>query len=126
LYLIKLNFLVDIASAITAYLPNVLAAVLILGIALILGNIAEKIITNFLHGPVIRVLGMFAKYAILTIAGFMALTQLGIATSIVASAFILILGGAALAFGLAFGLGGKEFAIKYWNKVDQAIEETKR
>ena len=59
------------------------------------------------------------------LAVFMALTQLGIATSIVSSAFILILGGLALAFGLAFGLGGKEFARKNLEKFDQTIEETK-
>ncbi|MBP1914252.1 mechanosensitive ion channel [Lederbergia galactosidilytica] len=125
LYLIKLDFLVDIAAAITAYLPNVLAAVLILGIALILANIVEKILINLLHGPAIKILAGFAKYAIITLAVFMALTQLGIATSIVASAFILILGALALAFGLAFGLGGKEFASKYLRKFDQTIEETK-
>ncbi|HLR53941.1 MAG TPA: mechanosensitive ion channel [Pseudogracilibacillus sp.] len=124
LNLIKLDFLVDIASSVTAYLPNVLAAVLIIGIALILGNIVEKVVTNILSGPAVRLLAAFAKYAILVLAGFMALTQLGIATSIVASAFTLILGGLALAFGLAFGLGGKEFAQKYLKKADEAIEQT--
>lgn len=125
LYLIKLDFLVGIASAITAYLPSVLAAVLILGIALILANIVEKVLINILHGPAIRILAGFAKYTIMVLAAFMALTQLGIATSIVASAFTLILGALALAFGLAFGLGGKEFAQKYLKKFDQTIEETK-
>src|SRR5699024_1796805 len=91
--LITLHFLVDIASGVTSYLPNVLAAVLIVGIALILGNIVEKVVTNILSGPAVRILAAFAKYAILVLAGFMALTQLGIATSIVASAFTLILGG---------------------------------
>lgn len=125
LYLIKLDFLVNIASGITAYLPNVLAAVLILGVALILANIVEKVLINILHGPAIRLLAGFAKYTIMVLAAFMALTQLGIATSIVASAFTLILGALALAFGLAFGLGGKEFAQKYLKKFDQTIEETK-
>src|SRR5699024_3964707 len=125
LYLIKLDFLVDIASVITAYLPNVLAAVLILGVALIIANIVEKVLVNLLSGPAIKILAGFAKYAILALAVFMALTQLGIAVSIVTSAFTLILGGLALAFGLAFGLGGKEFAGKYLRKFDETIEETK-
>jgi hypothetical protein len=67
---------------------------------------------------------MFAKYAILTLAIFMALSQLGIAKSIVNAAFILILGGLALAFGIAFGLGGKEFASKYLEKFDKTLNET--
>ena len=58
------------------------------------------------------------------LAGFMALTQLGIASAIVNAAFILILGGLALAFGLAFGLGGKDFAAKYLRKFDKTIDET--
>lgn len=124
LYLIKLQFLVGIASAITAYLPNVLAAVIILGAALILANIVQKVLLNILSGQATALLAAFAKYTIIVIAVFMALTQLGIATDIVKSAFILILGGIALAFGLAFGLGGKEFASKYLSKFDKTIEET--
>ena len=124
LYIIKLDFLVGIASGITAYLPNVLAAVILLGVALIIANIVEKVLVNLLRGPAIRILAGFAKYAIMALAVFMALTQLGIATSIVASAFTLILGALALAFGLAFGLGGKDFAKKYLDKFDRTIEET--
>ncbi|WP_077327666.1 mechanosensitive ion channel [Virgibacillus siamensis] len=125
LTLIKLEFLVDIASAITAYLPNVLAAVLVLGVALIIAGIVETILVNLLAGPASKVLAAFAKYAIIVLAVFMALSQLGIATSIVTTAFTLILGGLALAFGLAFGLGGKEFASKHLARFDQTIEETK-
>ncbi|MDY0393139.1 mechanosensitive ion channel [Virgibacillus halophilus] len=124
LYLIKLQFLVDIAAVVTAYLPNVLAAVLILGVALIVSNIVEKVLSNILMGSAKNILAVFAKYAILALAVFMALSQLGIAKSIVTSAFVLILGGLALAFGLAFGLGGKDFASKYLRKFDRTIEET--
>ncbi|MBS4200663.1 hypothetical protein KHA93_13575 [Bacillus sp. FJAT-49732] len=35
------------------------------------------------------------------------------------SAFILILGGLALAFGLLFGLGGKDYAKNYLAKLDK-------
>src|SRR5699024_1281789 len=120
-----LHLLVEIATVITAYLPNVLAAVLILGVALIVANLVEKVFKDMLNVQAIRIIASFAKYAILVLAVFMALTQLGIATSIVSSAFILILGGLALAFGLAFGLGGKEFARKNLEEFDQTIEETK-
>lgn len=124
LYIIKLDFLVDIATGITAYLPYVLSAVLILGIAFILANMVQKVLLNLLSGPATTILAGFAKYAIIVLAVFMALTQLGIATTIVSSAFILLLGGLALAFGLAFGLGGKDFAGKYLQKFDKTIDET--
>lgn len=124
LYVVKLDFLVTIASGITAYLPHILAAVLILGIALIIANIVEKILVNVLSGPVAGALAGFVKYTIIVLSIFMALTQLGIATTIVNAAFILILSGLALAFGLAFGFGGKDFAAKYLQKFDKTIEET--
>ena len=53
----------------------------------------------------------------------LALDQLGIAASIINSAFILILGGLALAFGLAFGLGGREHAARYLSKMEKSLEE---
>ncbi|WP_249871147.1 mechanosensitive ion channel [Oceanobacillus saliphilus] len=124
LNLVQLDFLVGIATAITAYIPHVLAAVLILAVAIILGNIVQKLLKNILDGTASNTLAGFAKYTILIIAGFMALTQLGIAPSIVNAAFILILGGLSLAFGLAFGLGGKDFAKKYLRKFDHTIDET--
>lgn len=124
LYLIKFDFLVNIAMGITSYLPHVLAAVLIIGVALVVGNIVQKVLSNLLVGPAANLLAGVAKYAILALAGLMALNQLGIATAIVTSAFVLILGGVALAFGLAFGLGGKDFASKYLKKFEHTIDET--
>ena len=52
------------------------------------------------------------------LAVFMTLNQLGIATSIVNSAFIIILGAAAAAFAIAFGLGGREFAGNVLHKLE--------
>ena len=51
----------------------------------------------------------------------MALDQLGVAATIVNSAFVLILGGFALAFGLSFGLGGKKVASKYLDKFEEKV-----
>ena len=48
--------------------------------------------------------------AILTVAGFMALQQLGIATAIVTTAFTVALSAMAVAGALAFGLGNRELA----------------
>jgi len=124
LNLVKLGFLVSMLTAITAYLPMVLAAVIILALGLIVANIVSKVLSNILTGPSFKVLAGVAKYSIIALSIFMALDQLGIAATIVNSAFILILGGLALAFGLAFGLGGKQFAKNYLAKLDKTIEQT--
>jgi hypothetical protein len=124
LNVVKLDFFVDLARGVIAYLPHVIAAIVILGVGLWLGGLAKKVLSSILQGDSSNVLATVAKYAIITIAVFMALDQLGVAPAIVNAAFILTLGGLALAFGLAFGLGGKNFASKYLTKFDEKIEKT--
>src|SRR5699024_6133736 len=79
---------------------------------------------SLLDGPATKVLAGFAKYAIIVLAVFMSLTQLGIAKTILISAFFITLSVLALAFGLAFGLGGRDFASKNLSKLDNTIDET--
>jgi hypothetical protein len=124
LNVIKLDFFVDLARGVIAYLPHVVAALVILGVGLWLGGLVKKVLGSVLQGESSNVLASVAKYAIITISVFMALDQLGVAPAIVNAAFILTLGGLALAFGLAFGLGGKNFASKYLAKFDDKIEKT--
>lgn len=121
LQIVYLDFLVTLAAGVIGYLPRLLAALLILGIGLYLGHLVERILQNVLKTNYTRTLAAVAKYAILAITIFMALDQLGVAHSIVNAAFILILGGLALAFGLAFGLGGKTFAAKYLEKLEDRL-----
>ncbi|MFJ7726048.1 mechanosensitive ion channel [Neobacillus sp. NPDC097160] len=125
LQIVHLDFLVTLATGVIAYLPMLLAALVILGIGLYLGHLVERVLQNILKQRYSRTLAEIAKYAIFAITLFMALDQLGVAHSIVNAAFILVLGGLALAFGLAFGLGGKEFAAKYLGKLDDKLDEEK-
>lgn len=124
LNVVKLDFFVDLARGVIAYLPHVIAAIVILGVGLWLGSLVKRVLSSILQGDSSNVLATVAKYAIITITVFMALDQLGVAPAIVNAAFILTLGGLALAFGLAFGLGGKNFASKYLTKLDDKIERT--
>ena len=52
----------------------------------------------------------------------MALNQLGIATDIVNKAFVLIVGAVAVAFAIAFGLGGRDFASKQLDKLEKTVD----
>ncbi|RDU34850.1 hypothetical protein DRW41_21260 [Neobacillus piezotolerans] len=124
LNLVGLDFLVTLATGVIAYLPNVLAAVIILMVGLWVGNFVKNLLASMLQGPHYGLLSSVAKYAVIAISIFMALDQLGVAASIVNAAFILTLGGLALAFGLSFGLGGREFAAKYLARFDQKLEQT--
>ncbi|MED4534337.1 mechanosensitive ion channel [Metabacillus fastidiosus] len=126
LRIVHLDFLVTLATAVISYLPMLFAGIIILGIGLYIGNLTERILQNVLKNSYSRLLASIAKYAIFTITIFMALDQVGVAHSIVNAAFILILGGLALAFGLAFGLGGKDFAAKYLRRLDNKLDENNK
>ena len=123
LQIVHLDFLVTLATGVIAYLPMLLAAILILGVGLYVGHLLERILQNVIKNNYSRTLAAIAKYTIFAITVFMALDQLGVAHSIVNAAFILVLGGLALAFGLAFGLGGKSFAAKYLEKLDDKLDK---
>lgn len=124
LQVVNLYFLVSIVGGIIAYLPHVLAAIIILSVALFFANLVHKIVLSVISGTGRVFIANVAKYSIIVLSVFMALNQLGVAESIVNAAFVLILGGLALAFALAFGLGGRDFAKKHLNKWDAKLEDT--
>ncbi len=125
LQLVNLDSLVSILTVVLAYIPMVLTAVLILGIGFYAGDLVKRVVKSMVRQETEgKLLGNIAKYTIITLAFFMALNQLGVASTIVNAAFILILGGFTLAFGLAFGLGGREAAGRTLNKVSNKMEQT--
>ena len=122
LNVLKLDVLSNIGTTIIAYLPQVLAALLIMGIAIFLANLAAK----FMNNNGLGTYAFLAKIGILVIGAFMVLNQLGIATGIVNSAFIIILAALAVAFAIAFGIGGRDFAKKTLEDASKKIEENKK
>ncbi|MDE5747723.1 MAG: mechanosensitive ion channel [Acetatifactor sp.] len=119
LNVLKLDVLTNVGTFIIAYMPNVLAAVLILAAALIVGSMVEKSLRKNGMGTY----AVVAKVAINVVGVFMILSQLGIASAIVNDAFILIVAAVAVAFAIAFGIGGKEFAAKTLKKLEEKKED---
>src|SRR5919109_1288685 len=101
----------NVVGEIVAYLPNVIAAVLILVIAIALagfvGTLIERTMGDTPSGKVVR---SVAPVLILAIGTFMVLDQLQIAPQIVTITYAALLGGMFLAMALAFGLGGRDVA----------------
>ena len=96
-------------------IPNV-KSVTFIGAGMIEGLILKS-------NPKLTTVAKIVKIAIYTLAGFMILSQLELAQNIVTIAFVVTLGAIAVAFALAFGLGGKDFAKKTLDKVDDKIEK---
>jgi hypothetical protein len=107
-------------EVVLTYLPEVIVAVLILFGAMIVANFAHASVVagaraaNF-GSP--ELLGNFARYAIIVFAVLAALNQLHIAPQLVQMLFAGFVFAASLALGLAFGLGGREAAAHYIDKV---------
>lgn len=104
-------------QSLVTYIPNVIVAVLIVILGLMLGELVRDLIAASMGGVSgYSVVGRAAKIAIVVLAVFMALDQLEVAPDIVRTAFTLLLGAAALAAGLAFGLGCRDLAGEYMRR----------
>jgi len=109
-----------IVTAVLAYLPLVVKAAVVLLVAFIGANILEAIIVK--ANAKAANLAKIVKVGIFTLAGFVIMSQLDIAPTIVNTAFIVTISAIAVSFALAFGLGGKDFAKKTLDRVDEKIE----
>jgi hypothetical protein len=98
-------------AAIYAYLPNVLAAVLIFLVAGAVSAGVAALATRTMGGTALgKIVATAAPILVMTIATFMILDQLMIAESIVTITYAGLVGAIALGTALAFGLGGRDVA----------------
>jgi len=114
----------NILNALIAYIPNVFVAILILFLGVLLATVVADIVrgataTARIGNP--NVFAEISRWAIILFATLMALTQLQIATALVIELFGAIVFGSALAFGLAFGLGGRDTAKRLLERREQAL-----
>lgn len=91
-------------NAIIGYIPNVIAALLILTLGALLASFVGNLVKST---PLAAsdVLGQVAYWALMVFAAMAALTQLNIAPELVQILFTAVVGAVALASALAFGLG---------------------
>lgn len=109
LHALKMDVLTAIGKAIIGYLPNVVAAVVIVLLAWMAAGATTRVFqtSGFACGKWIT------KSIIYVIAGFMVLSQLSIAPYIVNAAFIMLIFGVSIAFAISFGFGAKEVVRDY-------------
>ena len=114
-----------------AYLPNVLAALLIFLVAGAVAAAVAALATRFLGDTGLgRIVATVAPILVMTIATFMILDQLKIAEDIVVITYAALIGSIALGSALAFGLGGRDVAREMlmgaYGKGQENKEEWKR
>ena len=108
------------------YLPQVIVAVLILMVSVVIAGALQRLVVASAkagHVKSAELLGRVTKWSIWIFAILTALITLGIAPSLIQMLLTAIFAGGALAFGLAFGLGGKEVAGRILEKTVHSISE---
>ena len=103
-------------NVVLAYIPQVIAAALILLIAAVLGNALRRLVIHAAKAANVEaagLLGGLAKWSVWIFAILIALSQLGIADFFARTLFTGVVVALAIALGLAFGLGGQEAAARF-------------
>ncbi|MCA9355451.1 hypothetical protein KC865_02775 [Candidatus Kaiserbacteria bacterium] len=107
-------------EVVLGYLPQVFVAVLILFAAMLIADVASKALVAALRtsgagNP--EFFGKVAYYLVIVFAVLAVLNQLQIADELVQTLFTGVVFALSLAGGLAFGLGGKEAAGRYIDRM---------
>lgn len=118
---LDLQVLKNIGAVIIAYIPSVIGAIAIALVAFFLAQWAGQLLEKQMGKGLVPTL---VKGLIYGVASFMILEQLGLANQIVTKSFTYLILGLALAFALAFGLGGRDFAARSLKKMEDSVEGT--
>src|ERR1051325_1888823 len=110
----------DVLRQLVLWLPNVVVALVVV----VIGGLAAGALASLVRGATARaelgdpdLLASIARIAVWAFAIVVAVNQIGIATTLVNTLFMVTVGTVALALGLAFGLGGRETAaeiVRHW------------
>lgn len=126
---LELSAMSDVIRDLVAYLPNVLAAVIVLVITVA----GARLVRDVLAASLARMRVDFGAqvsavaFYVLAVFGFvMAVDQLGFDTTVLTANLTVIVAGVVLALALAFGLGGRDVAGRVVESVYNNIRQTKK
>jgi len=115
------SFLKDVVS----YIPNVAVAVLIMLAALVVANFLKHLVRASVKSAKLHAahfLGALTWWAVVVFGFLAALSQLGVAVTIINALVTGFVAMIALAGGIAFGLGGKDYAAELVSKIKEHLE----
>jgi hypothetical protein len=111
-----------LTAELTVFGGHIFLGLMILMVGLFLANVAAKAVRSSGSAQA-GILATVTRVAILLLAGAMAIRQMGLANEIINIAFGMILGSIAVAFAIAFGIGGRDLAAK---KLQKWSDENKK
>lgn len=114
----------EFLGRVVLYVPSVVVAIVILLAGILLAHFVQQVVEKAVKAAQLasaEFLAGVAKWAILVFAAMAALVQLGVASSLVQILFTGFVAMLAIAGGLAFGLGGREHASRFLDRVRKDI-----
>ena len=114
----------DFLTQVLLYVPNIVIAVLIMLAGVVMAAFSSKLVrasvlASRLHSA--HFLGALTKWSVLVFAFLAALSQLGVAGALVNTLIMGFVAMLAIAGGLALGLGGKDVAAAWLEKIKDEI-----
>jgi len=115
-----LTYITDLLGQVVLFVPKVVVALLILAFGAYFARFVGNTVITYCRNVGIQdaeFLGKIAQYAIMVFVALIALDQVNVGGEIVRQSFLIILAGVVFALGLAFGLGGRDWAaqqIEHW------------
>ena len=110
----------DMTDHIAAYVPTVATAAVALMIGIILAHIVGvfvRMVAANCAMPKPDMIATYSKWAVVATAFIAFVDKIGLGFLFTGSALTLMIAALALALGLAFGIGGREHASHYLNKL---------
>lgn len=124
--ILRFYTLSEFLQKVLVYIPNIVVAVLIMLAALVVAHFLRALVRSSiksarLHASVF--LSSITWWSVVIFGFFAALSQLGVAVSIINSLVAGFVAMIAIAGGIAFGLGGKGVAQEILEKLREHVEE---
>jgi hypothetical protein len=115
----------NVLQQLLLWLPNLVVALVVL----VIGGLAAKALSQLVRGASAEagfsnpeMLATVTRVAVWGFTIVVAINQLGISTTLINTIMIGLVGSFTLAFGLAFGLGGRDKAAELLNRVGRDVE----
>ncbi|MFC1625985.1 hypothetical protein ACFL1Q_03015 [Patescibacteria group bacterium] len=113
--ILGLSVVSQVVASVLGYIPNVIAAALILGAGVIVAGLVDGLVRGAitsLDKSIARSVGKLARYLVVVVTFFAAIDQLQIAQGLIATFFQGLTYTLVLVIGLAVGLGSKDLVAK--------------
>lgn len=126
--ILKLTAISSFLKDVVLYLPNIIIAIIIIIASIIVADFLASLIKGTLKGANLyasQFLSNLTRWVVLIFGFLTALLQLGVGVTIINTVITGVIVMFAIAGGIAFGLGGKDYAAHLIDEFRNRIEEKK-